>query len=219
MMHPRHVFVDLPKDRRPEVYRFRSPRGEAKGGGGAFHLLGKSKLRSRKNAHSRCRILRRSKPSSTSVEVDCPKLVTDLGRPRFDVVETEVTHGQRNSSDVVKPPAFPSSRISTEFQSRTALRAVARGASQLTYRCSSRLRLFNLREGPRSSAAERDPQSSGTPPAQELETNFDEFSACSDAEAVSGGVVRVSMLVAPQGVLRIVHMTTATDSPGPSSRK
>src|SRR5215470_17897894 len=31
-----------------------------------------------------------------------------------------------------------------------------RGAtSQLTYRCSSRLRLFNLREAPRSSAAER----------------------------------------------------------------
>jgi len=83
-----------------------------------------------------------------------------------------------------------------------------RGAtSQLTYRCSSLLRLFNLREGPRSSATERDPQSSGTPPAQELETNFDEFSACSDAEAVSGGVVRVSVLVAPQGVLRIVHMT------------
>jgi len=105
-MHPRLVFVDLPKDRRPEVYRFRSPRGEAKGGGGAFHLLGKSKLCSRKNAHRRCRILRRSKPSSTSVEVDCPKLVTDLGRPRFDVVETEVTHGQRNSSDVAKPRPF-----------------------------------------------------------------------------------------------------------------
>jgi len=94
MMHPRLVFVDLPKDRRPEVYRFRPPRGEAKGGGGAFHLLGKSKLCSRKNAHRRCGILRRSKPSSTSVKVDCPKLVTDLGRPRFDVVETEVTHGR-----------------------------------------------------------------------------------------------------------------------------
>src|SRR5262252_137916 len=93
-MHPRLVFVDLPKDRRPEVYRFRSPRGEAKGGGGAFHLLGKSKLCSRKNAHRRCGILRRSKPSSTSVEVHCPKLVTDLGRPRFDVVETVVTHGR-----------------------------------------------------------------------------------------------------------------------------
>src|SRR6516164_697078 len=94
MMHPRHVFVDLPKDRRPEVYRFRSPRGEAKGGGGAFHLLGKSKLCSRKNAHRRCRILRRSKPSSIRVKVDGPKLVTDLGRPRSDVVETEVTHGR-----------------------------------------------------------------------------------------------------------------------------
>ena len=36
--------------------------------------------------------------------------------------------------------------------------------------------------------------------------NFEEFSACSDAEAVLGGVVRVSMIVAPQGVLRIIHM-------------
>jgi len=44
------------------------------------------------------------------------------------------------------------------------------------------------------------------PQAQELKTNFDEFSACSDAEAVFGGVVRVSVLVAPQGVLLIVHM-------------
>ena len=32
--------------------------------------------------------------SSTRVKVDCPKLVTDLGRPRFDVVETEATHGR-----------------------------------------------------------------------------------------------------------------------------
>src|SRR5712671_7327840 len=94
MMHSRNVLVDLAKDRRPEVYRFRPPRGEAKGCRCAFDLLRKSKLRSRKNAHRRCGILRRSKPSSTSVEVDCPQRVTDLGRPRFDVVETEVTHGR-----------------------------------------------------------------------------------------------------------------------------
>jgi len=37
-------------------------------------------------------------------------------------------------------------------------------------------------------------------------SNFEEFSACSDAEAVLGGVVRVSVIVAPQGVLRIIHM-------------
>ena len=42
---------------------------------------------------------------------------------------------------------------------------------------------------------------------RKLETNFDEFSACSDAEAVFGGVVCVSVLAAPPGVLRIVHMT------------
>jgi hypothetical protein len=124
-MHPRPVFVDLPKDRRPEVYRFRPPRREAKGGGGAFHLLGKSKLSSRKNAHRRCGILRRSKPSSTSVKVNCPKLVTDLGRPRFDVVETEVTHG-RGTPLMSRSPAFPSTRTGTEFQSRKTLRAVAR---------------------------------------------------------------------------------------------
>src|SRR5262249_34439892 len=187
--------------------RFRRPRGEAKGGGGAFHLLGKSKLCSRKNAHRRCRILRRSKSSSTSVEVDCPKLVTDLGRPRFDVVETEVTHGQRNSSDIAKPPPFLLAEPAQNSNRARHCEPLRGETNHLTYRCSSRLRLFNLREGPRSSAAERDPQSSGTPPAQELETNFDEFSACSDAEAVSGGVVRVSVLVAPQGVLRIVHMT------------
>jgi hypothetical protein len=36
--------------------------------------------------------------------------------------------------------------------------------------------------------------------------NFDEFSACSDAEAVCGGVVAVSVVVAPLGILLIIHM-------------
>src|SRR5262249_30383764 len=103
-MHPRLVFVDLPKDRRPEVYRFRPPRGEAEGGGGAFHLLGKSKLCSRKSAHRRCGILRRSKSSSTRAEVEGPKFVTDLGRPRFDVMETEVTHARGNTMMSRSPP-------------------------------------------------------------------------------------------------------------------
>jgi len=39
-----------------------------------------------------------------------------------------------------------------------------------------------------------------------LETNFDEFSACSYAEAVFGGVVCVSVIVAPRGILLVVHM-------------
>src|SRR6266567_6491379 len=78
-MHPRLVFVDLPKDRRPEVYRFRPPR---------------------------CGILGRSKPSGTRVEVDCPKLVTDLGRPRLDVVETEVTHGRGTPLTSQSPRPF-----------------------------------------------------------------------------------------------------------------
>src|ERR1700746_3819692 len=119
-MHPRLVLVDLPKDRRLEVYRVRPRRGEAKGGGGAFHLLAKSKFCSRKNAHRRCGILRRSKPASTSVEVDCPKLVTDLGRPRFDVVETEVTHGRGTPLISRSPHPCPFSKIGTEFQSRKA---------------------------------------------------------------------------------------------------
>src|SRR5438876_386014 len=108
MMHPRHVFVDLPKDRCPEVYRFRPPPGEAKGCRGAFHLLGKSKL------------------SSARVEVAGRKLVTDLGRPRFDVVETVVTHGRGAPLISRSPRPCPYSKIGTEFQSRKALRAVAR---------------------------------------------------------------------------------------------
>ena len=38
--------------------------------------------------------------------------------------------------------------------------------------------------------------------------NFDEFSACSDAVSIVGGVVRVSVPVAPLGVLLVVHMPT-----------
>src|SRR5262249_12580909 len=34
------------------------------------------------------------------------------------------------------------------------------------------------------------------------------ISACSDAESIFGGVVRVSVLVAPLGVLLVVHMPT-----------
>src|SRR5262245_57588025 len=41
---------------------------------------------------------------------------------------------------------------------------------------------------------------------RELETNFDEFSACSDAEAVFGGVVRVSVIVAPRDILLMIQM-------------
>src|SRR5499427_714482 len=91
MMHPRHVFVDLPKDRRTEVYCFGLAAKEAKRG--AFHFLGKSKLCSRKNAHRRCGILRCGKPSCTGPEVDCRKLVTDLSRPGCDMVQTVIAHG------------------------------------------------------------------------------------------------------------------------------
>src|SRR5262249_19421017 len=41
---------------------------------------------------------------------------------------------------------------------------------------------------------------------RELETNFDEFSTCSDAEPVIGGIVRVPVIVTPRGILLVVHM-------------
>jgi hypothetical protein len=44
-----------------------------------------------------------------------------------------------------------------------------------------------------------------------LETNFDEFSACPDAEAVFGGVIGVAVIVAPRDILLMIHM--ATDRP------
>jgi hypothetical protein len=36
--------------------------------------------------------------------------------------------------------------------------------------------------------------------------HLDEFSACSDAEPVTGSVLCVSVLVAPRGILLVVHM-------------
>src|SRR5260370_23758549 len=123
MMHRLNVFVDLPKDRRPGFYYSHPPVKEAKWS--AFHLLGKSKLCSRKNAHRRCGILRRSKPSSTSVKVDCSQLVTDLGRSRLDVVETEVTHGRGAPLISRSPRPCPFTKIGAEFQLRKAWRPVA----------------------------------------------------------------------------------------------
>jgi hypothetical protein len=115
MMHSRHVFVDLPEDRRLKVYRFRPPRGEAKGCRGALHFLGKSKLCSSKNAYCRCTVIRWSEPSSTRAEVEGPKLVTDLGRPGFDVV----SHMAEELPDVAKPPSVPSIRTGTHVPDKT----------------------------------------------------------------------------------------------------
>src|SRR5262245_24816026 len=42
--------------------------------------------------------------------------------------------------------------------------------------------------------------------------NFDEFSTCANAEAILGRVVRVSVVVAPLGILLIVHMPIAQAS-------
>src|SRR6516165_89134 len=113
MMHPRHVLVDLPKDRRPELYCFGLAAKEAKRG--ALHLLGKSKLCSRKNAHRRCRIFRCGKPSCTGPEVDCRKLLTDLSRPGFDVVQTIVAHGS-GTPMVLPPTPFSSLRKNLETE-------------------------------------------------------------------------------------------------------
>src|SRR5262249_28709190 len=113
MMHPRHVLVDLPKDRRPELYCFGLAAKEAKRG--AFHLLGKSKLCSRKNAHRCCRILRCGKPSCTGPEVDCRKLLTDLSGPGFDVVQTIVAHGSATPLMLPSPRSLELSKERVNF--------------------------------------------------------------------------------------------------------
>ena len=41
---------------------------------------------------------------------------------------------------------------------------------------------------------------------RELETNFNEFSACSDTEAVCGGVVGVAVIVAPRDILLMIRI-------------
>jgi hypothetical protein len=38
--------------------------------------------------------------------------------------------------------------------------------------------------------------------------HFYEFSPCSDAEPILGGIVRVSVIVAPRGILLVVHMAS-----------
>jgi hypothetical protein len=44
------------------------------------------------------------------------------------------------------------------------------------------------------------------PQQKELEANFYEFSACSDAEAVFGNVIGVAVIMAPRGSLLMIHM-------------
>jgi hypothetical protein len=53
-------------------------------------------------------------------------------------------------------------------------------------------------------SCKKDRTSASEPLASLLETNFDEFSTCSDAEPVIGGVVRVAVFVAPSGILLVV---------------
>src|SRR5262249_11973671 len=84
---------------------------------GAFHLLGKSKLCSRKNAHRRCRIFRCGKPSCTGPEVDCRKLLTDLSRPGFDVVQTIVAHGSATPLMLPSPRSLELSKDGANFVS------------------------------------------------------------------------------------------------------
>ena len=44
--------------------------------------------------------------------------------------------------------------------------------------------------------------------SQLIPPNFDEFSACADTESIIGGVVRVSVLVTPLGILLVGYMLT-----------
>src|SRR5262249_241847 len=111
----------LPKDRRPEVYCFALAAKEAKRG--TFHLLGKSKLCSRKNAHRHCGILRCGKSSCTGPKVDCRKVVTGLSRPGFDVVQTIVAHGSGT------PLMLPSPR-SLELSKERANFVITQGVEQ-----------------------------------------------------------------------------------------
>jgi hypothetical protein len=39
-------------------------------------------------------------------------------------------------------------------------------------------------------------------------TNLYEFSTCSDAEPIFGGIVRVSVIIAPRGILLVVYMAS-----------
>jgi hypothetical protein len=65
---------------------------------------------------------------------------------------------------------------------------------------------FAMALSERDGGRERESSFQKGPAAQELETNFDEFSACSDAEPVFGGVIRVAVIMAPRGILLMIRM-------------
>src|ERR1700738_622758 len=91
MVGSRVVLIDLPEDRRRMGDHIRLPAKQHTWA--AHYQLGKGELRSRKNAHRRVGIFRRSEPASTGIEVVGGQLVANLSRTRLYIVQAVVAHG------------------------------------------------------------------------------------------------------------------------------
>src|SRR3984893_4305937 len=79
MMGSRVVLIDLPEDRRRMGDHIRLPAKQHTWA--AHYRLGKGELRSRKNAHRRVGIFRRSEPASAGIEVLGCQFVANFCRP------------------------------------------------------------------------------------------------------------------------------------------
>jgi hypothetical protein len=79
MMRSRVVLVDLPEDGRRVINCTRFPAEQT--ARPTTYLSGKGEFRSWKNTNCCVGILRRSEPSSASIEVVGCQFVTNLGRP------------------------------------------------------------------------------------------------------------------------------------------
>src|ERR1700730_22785 len=90
MVGSRVVLIDLPEDRRRMGDHIRLPAKQHTWA--AHYRLGKGELRSRKNAHRRVGIFRRSEPASAGIEVVGGQLVANLSRTRLYIVQAVVAH-------------------------------------------------------------------------------------------------------------------------------
>src|SRR5262249_12687653 len=83
-------FVNLTKDRRLILDCFIAPSYQARRQ--AFNLSSKRQLRPRKDADRDVHVFGCCEPARARTKIACGELIANFRRPRFDAVETVVTH-------------------------------------------------------------------------------------------------------------------------------
>src|SRR5215472_2524428 len=97
------VFVDLPKDHRLILDYFIAPSYQACPQ--AFYLFSKRQLRPRKDADRHVHVFGCCEPTRARTKIACGELIANFRRPRFDAVETVVTHFRTSPIGTAPQPA------------------------------------------------------------------------------------------------------------------